>query len=190
MDWFERLTGFRESPFSEIDATARQRRDVRNCEGRKSHAGRNPEMVALAKRLHPHAFLYPGRGGAFCRMCRFCVAEQPLIGYRLLALLIWNKGGPRRFCLPWPGPSIPICRGGSSPTLPPGPRLQTKAPVSNAGLSLGYWTRLCMDRLICDEQLYDLTIGIGGSLGVQLSSTEANRISATAVAPIRRTEMD
>ena len=61
--------------------------------------------------------------------------------------------------------------GGSSLKSPPGPQLQTKAPASNAGLILGYWARLCMDRLICDEQLHDLTIGIGGSHGVQLSST-------------------
>jgi hypothetical protein len=61
--------------------------------------------------------------------------------------------------------------GGSSLKSPPGPQLQTKAPASNAGLILGYWARLCMDRLICDEQLHDLTISIGGSHGVQLSST-------------------
>ena len=61
--------------------------------------------------------------------------------------------------------------GGSSLKSPPGPQLQTKAPASNAGLSLGYWARLCVDRLICDERLHDLTIGIGGSHGVQLSST-------------------
>jgi len=33
-------------------ARERKRRDVGKCEGRKSHAERNPELVALAKRLH------------------------------------------------------------------------------------------------------------------------------------------
>jgi len=32
-------------------ARERKRRDVGKCEGRKSHAERNPELVALAKRL-------------------------------------------------------------------------------------------------------------------------------------------
>jgi hypothetical protein len=101
--------------------------------------------------------------------------------YHHRPLLIWNKGGPDVFAYRGQGSPIPppaeLWRtgpGGLVPNIatPPGPRLQTKAPVSNAGLSLGYWARLCMDRLICDEQLYDLTIGIGGSLGVQLSSTD------------------
>jgi DNA invertase Pin-like site-specific DNA recombinase len=35
-------------------ARERKRRDVGKCEGRKSHAERNPELVALAKRLHRH----------------------------------------------------------------------------------------------------------------------------------------
>src|SRR6266403_944598 len=30
----------------------RERRETGKCEGRKSHAERNPEIVALAKRLH------------------------------------------------------------------------------------------------------------------------------------------
>jgi hypothetical protein len=30
----------------------RRRREVGKCEGRQSHAERNPELVALAKRLH------------------------------------------------------------------------------------------------------------------------------------------
>jgi DNA invertase Pin-like site-specific DNA recombinase len=33
-------------------ARERKRREVGKCEGRKSHAERNPELVALAKRLH------------------------------------------------------------------------------------------------------------------------------------------
>jgi DNA invertase Pin-like site-specific DNA recombinase len=33
-------------------ARERKRRDAGKCEGRKSHAERNPELVALAKRLH------------------------------------------------------------------------------------------------------------------------------------------
>jgi DNA invertase Pin-like site-specific DNA recombinase len=33
-------------------ARERKRRDVGKCEGRKSHAQRNPELVALAKQLH------------------------------------------------------------------------------------------------------------------------------------------
>jgi hypothetical protein len=32
-------------------ARERKRRDAGKCEGRKSHAERNPELVALAKRL-------------------------------------------------------------------------------------------------------------------------------------------
>ena len=35
-------------------ARERKRRHVGKCEGRKSHAERNPELVALAKRLHRH----------------------------------------------------------------------------------------------------------------------------------------
>ena len=100
--------------------------------------------------------------------------------YHHRPLLIWNKGVPTFLPTVARAPRFPPAElwrtgpGGFVPNIatPPGPRLQTKAPVSNAGLSLGYWARLCMDRLICDEQLYDLTIGIGGSLGVQLSSTD------------------
>jgi len=33
-------------------ARERKRREAGKCEGRKSHAERNPELVALAKRLH------------------------------------------------------------------------------------------------------------------------------------------
>ena len=36
------------------DARERKRRDMGKCEGRKSHAERNPQLVALAKRLHRH----------------------------------------------------------------------------------------------------------------------------------------
>jgi hypothetical protein len=35
-------------------ARERKRREAGKCEGRKSHAERNPELVALAKRLHRH----------------------------------------------------------------------------------------------------------------------------------------
>jgi hypothetical protein len=34
------------------DARERRRREIGKCEGRKSHAERNPGLVALAKRLH------------------------------------------------------------------------------------------------------------------------------------------
>ena len=54
-------------------ARERKRREVGECEGLKSHAERNPELVALAKRLHqpikdqePVAFKgtqYTGKGG-------------------------------------------------------------------------------------------------------------------------------
>jgi DNA invertase Pin-like site-specific DNA recombinase len=36
-------------------ARERKRREAGKCEGRKSHAERNPELVALAKRLHRHS---------------------------------------------------------------------------------------------------------------------------------------
>src|SRR5262249_35471770 len=35
-------------------ARERKRREAGKCEGRKSHAVHNPELVALAKRLHRH----------------------------------------------------------------------------------------------------------------------------------------
>src|SRR5262249_29431099 len=46
-------------------ARERKRREGGKCEGRKSHAERNPELVALAKRLHRHK----PKGGA-CRSGR------------------------------------------------------------------------------------------------------------------------
>jgi hypothetical protein len=53
-------------------ARERKRRGTGKCEGRKSHAERNPELVALAKRLHRHK----PKGGA-CRCGRSRPSWRP-----------------------------------------------------------------------------------------------------------------